>query len=106
MAKKQKFPSDQELAEVRELLSSGPAPRPLPENADAVERLKHAICAEFVKYKNRNKLTQKQLASELSIDEALVSKIINYAYDEFTVDRLIKFLSVLYPDVDVRLLVA
>jgi len=106
MKKKQKFPSEHELAEIRELLSSGPAARPLPENADAVQRLKHAICTEFVKYKNKTKITQKNLAKELSIDEALMSKIINYAYDEFTVDRLMKFLSALYPDVDVRLLVA
>lgn len=106
MSKKQNFPSDKELAEARELLSSGPAPRPLAEDADAVQRLKHAICAEFVKYKNKTKITQKQLAENLAIDEALVSKIINYAYDEFTVDRLMKFLAVLYPDVNVRLLVA
>jgi predicted XRE-type DNA-binding protein len=106
MKKKQKFPSDQDLAEARELLSTGPAPRPLPEDADAVQRLKHAICAEFVKYKNKTKVTQKQLAMQLSIDEALMSKMMNYAYEEFTVDRLMKFLSILYPMVDVRLLVA
>lgn len=106
MKKKQRFPNEKELAEVRELLSSGPAPRPLPEGADATQRLKHAICAEFVKYKNKTQKSQKQLAEELFIDEALMSKIMNYAYDEFTVDRLMKFLSVLYPHVDVRLLVA
>lgn len=104
--KTQKFPSEKDLKEVRDLLSTGPAARPLSPKADAVERLKHALCAEFVKYKNRKKITQKQLASELSIDEALVSKIINYAYDEFTVDRLVKYLSILYPSVDIRLLVA
>lgn len=104
--KTQKFPSEKELSEVRNLLSTGPAARPLPPNADVVERLKHALCAEFVKHKNRKKITQKQLALDLSIDEALVSKMINYSYDEFTVDRLVKYLSILYPSVDIRLLVA
>lgn len=106
MKKRRKFPSDKELAEVRDLLSVGPAARPLPKNADAVERLKHTLCAEFVKYKNRKGVTQKQLAREMKIDEALVSKIINYSYDEFTVDRLVKCLSALYPKAEVRLLVA
>lgn len=102
----QKFPNEKDLKSVREHLSKGPAARPLSVNADAVERLKHALCAEFVKYKNRKKISQKELATELSVDESLVSKIINYAYDEFTVDRLVKYLSILYPSVDIRLLVA
>lgn len=106
MSKKKKFPDENELKEMRELLALGPAARPLPLDADTLERLKHSLCAEFVKYKNRNQLTQKQLAQELHIDEALVSKIVNYSYDEFTVDRLIKYLSVIYPKVDIRLLVA
>lgn len=104
MKKKQKFPSEKELSKVRELLSVGPASRPLPAGADAVQKLKHSICAEFVKFKNSNKISQTQLATLLSIDEALISKIINYYYDEFTVDRLIKFLAILYPKVDVQLL--
>ncbi len=97
---------EKELAEVRALLSEGPAARPLQKNAGPVERLKHSLCAEFVKYKNQKALSQKELASELGVDEALVSKIINYAYEEFTVDRLVKYLAVLYPKVDFSLRVA
>ena len=104
MAKKQIFPSDAELKEIRNLLSTSPAARPLRKNADAVERIKHALCAEFVTHKNKNKLSQKQMATDLKIDEALVSKIINYLYDEFTVDRLIKYLSILYPNAHIRIL--
>lgn len=106
MKKTQKFPGKKELAEVRERLSKGRAAKPLPAKAGPVERLKHGLCAEFVKYKNRKGLTQKQLAKKLDIDEALVSKIVNYAYDEFTVDRLVKYLSALYPNIDITLLVA
>lgn len=106
MKKRRKFPSEKELAGVRERLSKGPAARPLPANAGPVERMKHGLCAEFVKYVNRKKVSQKQLAKELDIDEALVSKIVNYAYDEFTVDRLVKYLSVLYPHMNITLLVA
>jgi predicted XRE-type DNA-binding protein len=104
--KKQKFPSEADLRTARDALAEGPAARPLPKDSNAVDRLKHSICAEFVKFKNKNHLSQKEFASQLGIDEALMSKIINYAHDEFTVDRLMKFLSVLYPNVDVKLLVA
>ncbi len=106
MKKSQKFPSEKELAGVRERLSGGPAARPLSASADPVERLKHSLCAEFVKYKNQKGITQKKLAAKLGVDEALVSKIVNYAYDDFTVDRLVKFLSVLHPNINVTLLVA
>jgi predicted XRE-type DNA-binding protein len=104
--KKQKFPSEFELKEVRQKLSKGPAARPLSKSANPLDRLKHALCAEFVKFKNVNHLTQKGLAQKVGIDDALISKIVNYSYDEFTVDRLLKYLSVLYPNIDVRLLVA
>ncbi|MBI3793668.1 MAG: XRE family transcriptional regulator [Nitrospinae bacterium] len=106
MKKTRNFPGERELAGVRERLSKGTAAKPLPNKADAVEKLKHSLCAEFVKYKNRKKMTQKRLAKELKIDEALVSKIINYSYDEFTVDRLVKYLSTIYPRINVSLLVA
>lgn len=106
MRKTRKFPGEKELAGVRERLSKGPAARPLPADAGPVERLKHNLCAEFVKYKNGHGITQKRLAKKLGIDEALVSKIVNYVYDDFTVDRLVKYLEVLYPNMDITLLVA
>ena len=91
---------------MRERLSRGIAARPLPKNADIVERTKHALCEEFVKYLNAGSMKQKELAEKLGIAESLISKIIHYHYEEFTVDRLMKYLSVIYPHFDFRLLVA
>lgn len=104
--KVQKFPSESELAEMRALLSEGPAARPLPKNADPVQRIKHSLCEKFVIYKNKQGITQKELAQQIGIDEALMSKILNYAFEEFTVDRLVRYLSILFPNADIRLLVA
>lgn len=101
-----KFPSEKELKEVRELLEKAPATRLLPRDASPVDRTKYALCEEFVKYLNANKLTQRALAEKLGIDEALVSKIVHYSFDEFTTDRLIKYLAVIYPDVKVLVRVA
>ena len=101
-----KFPNEKQLKEAREALNKGPAARLLPKNASPVDQTKYALCEEFVKYLNTHKLTQRALAEKLGIDEALVSKIIHYSFEEFTTDRLIKFLSVLYPDVKVTVRVA
>jgi predicted XRE-type DNA-binding protein len=64
------------------------------------------LCEEFVKYLNARKLTQRTLAEQFGIDEALVSKIIHYSFNELMTDRLIKYLSVLYPEVKVTIRVA
>lgn len=101
-----KFPNDKELKEAREALEKGPASKLLPKNASPVEKMKYKLCEEFVKYKNQHGLTQRALAEKLEIDEALVSKIIHYSVDEFTADRLVKYLAILYPKLEVKLLVA
>lgn len=95
--KKTKFPSESELEEMRDLLSKSPSSKALPKNANQVDQIKYKICKEFVIYKNLHKVTQKVLAEKVGTDEALMSKILHYNIEEFTIDRLIKFLSVLYP---------
>jgi len=106
MAKKMNFPSESEINKMRELLSKGPASQILPRDAGPVDKMKHQICREFVIYKNTTKITQKALAEKLGIDEALMSKILHYYVDEFTIDRLMKFLTILYPHLEVKIDVA
>jgi len=50
---------------------------------------------------NNHKITQRELAKLLGIDEALVSKFVHYRFDEFTLDRLIGYLLILFPNADV-----
>lgn len=93
------FPSESELREMREKLSHGPSSKPLPKNATAADKIKYQICKEFVIYKNATKITQRALAEKAGIDESLMSKILHYNIDEFTIDRLVKFLTELYPEI-------
>jgi hypothetical protein len=51
-------------------------------------------------------ISQKELAQKIRIDEALMSNILKCAFEEFTADRLVRYLSVLLPKADIRLLVA
>ena len=82
-----KFPSDKLLEEVQKKLDKLPGSRPLPSDADPVEKLKYKLCEKFVLFKNENShLSQVQFANELEIDVALMSKILNYHIDEFTID--------------------
>ena len=98
-----KFPSHSEFEEVREQLSQGPVSKPLPKNATQVDKIKYQICKEFVIYKNASKITQKALAEKIGTDEAIMSKILHYNIDEFTIDRLIKLLTALRPDAKIKL---
>ena len=82
------------------------ASRPLPENATTVDQMKFHICEKFVIYKNSHGMTQRALAQELGIDEALMSKILHYHFDDFTTDRLVNYLSKIYPQTSVEIKVA
>lgn len=100
-----KFPSEKELNEVRTKLDKGPASRMLSPNASSVDRLKYSLCEHFVAYLLDNKLSQRELADKIGIDESLVSKIVHYNFEDFTIDRLVKFLSALLPTADLEILV-
>lgn len=97
------FPTESELQEMREKLSKGPASKPLPKNATVVDKIKYQVCKEFVVYINTTKITQKALAEKIGIDEALMSKVLHYNIDEFTVDRLVKFLAELHPGLHITI---
>ncbi len=104
--KMKKFPSKKDLNLVRDKLNKGIASRPLPKNANVVDRAKFRLCEKFVIYKNTHQITQREMAKKIGINEALVSKILHYHFDEFTSDRLLKYLSALYPDIDLKIEVA
>lgn len=100
-----KFPSEKELKEARTALAKAPSARMLLSNASSVERLKFSLCEKFVSYLLDHKITQRELAEKIGIDESLMSKIVHYNFDDFTIDRLVKYLSVLFPKADLEILV-
>lgn len=103
---KSNWPSEQKLKKMREKLSQGIASKPLSKNASPIDKIKHDICREFVIYKNSTQFTQKLLAEKIGVDEAIISKILHYHTDEFTIDRLMKLLTLLRPDAKVKFEVA
>jgi len=97
-----KFPTDKEMKRVLALLENEPGSRLLPKNASKTDILKYELCKKFVIYKNKKKILQKDLAKELGVDSSLVSKILNYYIDEFTVDRLLMLVLKIYPKTTIR----
>lgn len=106
MGRSTKFPSEAELKDVRERLSQGPAAKVLPRDASPVDRAKFMICQEIVMYKNKHRLTQRQLAEKIGENESLISKVIHYNVVEFTIDRLLKFLNAVVPNAKITISVA
>lgn len=104
--KKNNFPSEKQLKKIRKELSKGMASKPLAKNASPVDRIKHSICKKIVIYMNEHKLSQRALAEKINESEALVSKVVHYHFEEFTIDRLVKFLTRLHPDAEVKIEVA
>lgn len=98
------WPTDEQLAKALAELGKLPGSRELHSNASLVDRIKYELCRNFVIYLVENDLSQKELAKKLGIDPALMSKILRYHFDEFTIDRLVRFLEII--DIEVSLKVA
>jgi len=101
-----KFPSNEELKVIRNKLSRTLASKPLDADASPLDRFKYQLCEKFVIYKNKRNFSQEAMAKIIGIDETLISKILHYRFEEFSSDRLISYLSKIYPKVNIRVYVA
>ena len=97
------FPSEKELKKIRKELSNVEGNRVVGDEGTPIERLKFSICQKFVEYHLRTGVTQKELSILLGIDEALVSKLLRNRIESFTIDRLLRFLEVIYPNYKIEL---
>jgi predicted XRE-type DNA-binding protein len=102
------FPNSKRLKEVTRRLSNPHVlgSSLLPDAASQVDRAKYKACEIIIRYRHRSGLKQKALATRLGIDEARMSEILHYKIDSFTLDRLIGYAEVLYPNLKLDLLAA
>ena len=98
-----RWPSKKDIKEVLEYLEGVEGSRFLGDSATTVEKIKHDLCREFVIYLREKSLTQKALAGKLNLDPALMSKILRYRFDEFTIDRLVNLLELLNKDISIKI---
>ena len=96
------FPNRKELNRAVNKLKDREGTLSLKEDPTPLDKLRWDICQEFVKYKMESKISQKEISEILGIDESKVSKILRHRIDEFSTDRLIKFLYVLDPSLELK----
>lgn len=89
-----KWPKKEDVAAVLKRLDENPDlySRVVSDDASHVDRIKRDICAELIIYKREHNLNQRELAQKLEISESLVSKMLRYHFNEFTIDRLLGYL--------------
>jgi predicted XRE-type DNA-binding protein len=98
-----KWPKKEKLNEVMKNLEGADASRMLPRDASTVDKIKFELCKSFIIYKQENDMNQRELAQKLEIDPALMSKILHYHIEEFTIDRLVRYLDILHKDVSIKI---
>ena len=84
------FPSREEIERVSKKLKNVEGTLLPTSNPTPIEQLRWDICQKFVLYKMNHQITQKELATQIGVDEAKVSKILRHRIEEFTTDRLVK----------------
>ena len=96
------WPSDEQLRKAEKELEKFLPTIIRGERATPVQKAKHIICREFVKYANRTEITQRELAKILGVTESRVSEILHYHFDHFTIDRLLTLLVKIKPKASLR----
>jgi predicted XRE-type DNA-binding protein len=95
---KMSFPSEKELKKVRKSLAKSPGIKIISSKASKVDRIKFDICLKFLKYSEERGLSQKELATILSVDEAIMSKVLRCRVESFTLDRLLRYFEIIHPN--------
>jgi predicted XRE-type DNA-binding protein len=73
-----------------------------PANPSPLEKFRFDLQQKFVLYLLRTKISQREMAKTLGIDEGKVSKILRNRMDEFSTDRLINLYEKINPDVKLK----
>lgn len=97
------FPSDEELERMRKILEKSEGSRVVGEEGTKIEKFKFEICQRLIGFYLDSKMSQKEFAIFLGIDEALISKLIRCKIEVFTIDRLLKYLEVIEPEYRIEL---
>lgn len=96
------MPSKAELKRVLKKLEKMEGTLAPPVNPTPLEKFRHDIQQKFVGYILDEKITQRQMAELLEIDEGKVSKILRNRLEEFSTDRLIALYAKLNPRVRLK----
>ena len=92
------FPDEKSLAKIRKKLEKHPGFQMLPADANELDKMRFGICQDLLNYAMKNGLTASEMAEELQIPKADVSRIFNHQIKRFSTDKLLKLYSVVFPN--------
>ena len=96
------FPSKAEIDRVLKKLENAESTLALPANPTPLQKFRFAIQQKFVGYLLVKKISQREMAEILGVDEGKVSKILHNRLDEFSTDRLINLYEKLNPHLELK----
>lgn len=96
------WPSRKEIKRVLKQLEKVEGTLAPPPNPTPLQKFRYDIQQKFVLYKRESKMSQKEMAELLKVDEGKVSKILRNRLDDFSTDRLINLYEKINPKVKLK----
>ena len=96
------MPSRAEIRKVLKRLEKVEGSLAPPENPTPLEKFRHDIQQKFVRYMLKTKISQREMAEMIEVDEGKVSKILHNRLEEFSTDRLISLYEKINPKIKLK----
>lgn len=96
------MPSRAEMRKVLKKLEKAEGTLAPPENPTPLQKFRFDLQQRFVSYKLQTKISQREMAERLGIDESKVSKILRNRLSEFSTDRLITLYEKINPKLKLK----
>ncbi|MEG7979121.1 MAG: hypothetical protein NY202_04435 [Mollicutes bacterium UO1] len=103
MAKDQAF--EKYLQEISDPKNNSEVNYSLPKNSTPLQVAKYKLCKQILGYKLKNNLTREQVAERVGISKAETEDILFCCIEEFTLDRLMTYVSKLLDPAEVNIIV-
>lgn len=92
------FPDKKQLSKMRAKLEKADGFLMLSPDADELEKFRFSICQDLLKYSNKKKFKDSEMAEFLVITKADMSRIFNHRIDKFSTDKLLKLYAKIKPN--------
>lgn len=96
------WPSEEELKKMDKVLAKAKGSYIISDDDNLTDRIKWELCAHFVSYEHKHKLSQKEMAKLVGLSEARMSEILHYRFKRYTIDNLLKYLVRIRPDLKIK----
>ena len=94
-----KFPKTKKIKARLKSLMKAQGSSLLPPSATPSECFKFELCKKLIIYMHDRKLNQRDLSHILEVNESRISEIVHYKINKLTINRLISYNELLYPNI-------